>query len=191
MSSFEYLGILVSVVLGLALTRLITGLSVSMIRQRQVKTYWVQRAWTAGIWLYVLGIWWGMVSWDFLPQWTYTLFLFIMLYATILFLLADSLYPHSMTPGTDLKQYFYAQRKWFFGLLALGAIVDVPETLLKASMGLRPVPGAYPLFVGPWFIMAVIGYATDNQKVHSVLAIAWPALTLLYVAGAIPVLWRG
>lgn len=188
MTSFEYLGILVSVMLGLAITRLIAGLSVSMIRSREVKPYWVQRAWTAGIWLYVLGIWWGMVSWDDLRQWTFPLFLFIMLYATILYLLADSLYPHRMPPGTDLEEHFYAQRRWFFGLLALGAIVDVPETVLKQTMELRLVPGGYPLFVGLWFAAAVVGFSTDNRAVHSVLAIAWPALVLLYVAGAVPVL---
>ena len=190
MSSFEYLGILVSVVLGLAITRLTAGASQS-IKRDDVRIFWVQLAWTFGIWLYVLAIWWGMVSWDFLGEWPFPLFLFIMLYATLLYLLADALYPHRMPPGTDLEEHFYSHRRWFFGLLALGAVLDLPETMLKESMGLRPVPVLYYPFVAAWFGMAVVGLVSSNRTVHRVLAIAWPVMVLSYLGEALFVLFRG
>ncbi|MDH3427475.1 MAG: hypothetical protein OEM23_03485, partial [Gemmatimonadota bacterium] len=118
MSSFEYLGILVSVVLGLALARLTSNVSRSIKRKADYQPYWVQWVWTFNVWLLLLGVWWGMVSWDFLDGWTFFLFLFIMLYATLLFMLADALYPYDMVPGTDLKAHFFEHRRWFFGLFA-------------------------------------------------------------------------
>lgn len=190
MSSFEYLGILVSVVMGLALTRLTASASQS-IKRRDVKVFWVQLAWTFGIWLYVLAIWWGMVSWDFLDSWTFPLFLFIMLYATVLYLLADALYPHRMPPGTDLEAHFYDHRRWFFGLLAFAALVDTPETVLKETLGLRPVPDLYYPFVASWLGMALVGFVSSSRKVHGVLAVAWPIMVLSYLAGSLFFLFRG
>jgi hypothetical protein len=190
MSSFEYLGILVSVVLGLAITRLTAGTSQS-IKRSDVRLFWVQLSWTFGIWLYVLAIWWGMVSWDLLDEWTFPLFLFIMFYATVLYLLADALYPHRMPPGTDLEEHFYSHRRWFFGLLAVGGLVDIPETVLKETMGLREVPTAYFVFVGAWLLVAVAGFVSTNRKVHAVLAVGWPLMVLTYLTGSLYMLWQG
>jgi len=191
MSSFEYLAILVSVVLGLAIARLTAKLSQSIKRKTRVQSYWVQRVWTFNIWLYVLGIWWGMVSWDRLEEWTFFLFLFIMLYATVIFLLADALYPDDMAPGTNLEEYFFAHRRWFFGLLVLTALVDIPETMLKEILELRPAPDGYLGLVAFWLVTAAVGMLTENRKVHAVLAIAWPVVTLGYVSQALFMLWGG
>lgn len=190
MSSFEYLGILVSVVMGLALTRL-TASSAQSIKRKDIRVYWVQLVWTFSVWLYVLAIWWGMVSWDFLTDWTFPLFLFIMLYATLLYVLADALYPHRMPPNTDFEEHFYSHRRWFFGLLALGAVVDVPETILKESMGLRPVPEGYSLFIAGWLGIALVGFFSSNRRVHAALAIAWPVMVFSYLTSVVFFLFRG
>jgi len=190
-SSFEYLGILVSVVLGLALARLTSNVSRSIKRKADYQPYWVQWVWTFNVWLLLLGVWWGMVSWDFLDGWTFFLFLFIMLYATLLFMLADALYPYDMVPGTDLKAHFFEHRRWFFGLFALCSLIDIPETILKETFDLRPVPAAYPVLVSSWFVIAVVGMATSNPRVHAVLAIAWPVVFLAFVSQALLVMWGG
>jgi len=191
MTSFEYLAILVSVILGLAIARLTAKLSESIKRKADIRKYWVQRVWTFNIWLYILGIWWGMVSWDRLDDWTFFLFMFIMLYATVIYLLADALYPDDMSPGVNLEDYFFDHRRWFFGLLALTALVDVPETLLKEVLELRAAPVGYAWLVGFWLLVAATGMVTSNRKVHAVLVIAWPVVTLGYVSQALFMLWGG
>lgn len=189
MSSFEYLAILVSVVMGLAIARLTSSLSESIKRKKQVRRYWVQRVWTFNVWVYVLGVWWGMVSWDRLNDWTFFLFLYIMLYATVIYLLADALYPSDMDRSPDLEEYFFAHRRWFFGLLALTALVDIPETVLKQTFDLRAIPVAYPMLVCGWLLIAGVGFSTSKRRVHAVLVVAWPILTLAYIAQALNVLW--
>ena len=63
------------------------------------------------------------------------------------------------------------------------------EMLLRQTFGLRSISAAYPLFVGLWSVIAVLGMATSNRKVHGVLAIAWPVVTLTYVSQAVFRLW--
>jgi hypothetical protein len=57
---FEYLGVLIAVILGLSLTHLLRGLSRLIHMRRTVKPYWVQIVWTVNILIYVLAVWWGM-----------------------------------------------------------------------------------------------------------------------------------
>ncbi len=69
--------------------------------------------------------------------------------------------------------------------------MGVPETMLKETFGLRPVPVLYPLFVGLWLAIAITGMVTSNRMVHGMLAIAWTTLVLTYLSEAALVLWRG
>jgi hypothetical protein len=61
---FADLGVLISVVLGLALTHLLRGLSKLIQMRHSVKLYWMHIVWTINILLYVLGLWWGMYGWN-------------------------------------------------------------------------------------------------------------------------------
>ena len=69
MQAFEYLGVLVSVVIGLAMTHLVVGL-VQLIQSRQsVTAYWVHLVWVFNILYTLLGFWWFFYSWQSLPEW--------------------------------------------------------------------------------------------------------------------------
>jgi hypothetical protein len=67
---FEYLGVLIAVILGLSLTHLLRGLSKLIHMRRTVKPYWVQIVWTVNILIYVLAVWWGMFWWNKLQAWS-------------------------------------------------------------------------------------------------------------------------
>jgi hypothetical protein len=67
---FEYLGVLIAVILGLSLTHLLRGLSKLIHMRRTIKPYWVQIVWTVNILIYVLAVWWGMFWWNKLQAWS-------------------------------------------------------------------------------------------------------------------------
>jgi uncharacterized membrane protein len=67
---FEYLGVLIAVILGLSLTHLLRGLVKLIHMRRTIKPYWVQVVWTVNILLYVLAVWWGMFWWNRLESWS-------------------------------------------------------------------------------------------------------------------------
>ena len=181
MNSFEYLSVFIAVIMGLAVTRLLSGIGASLRHRKSIEGHWVHSLWALNILVYVISIWWALFAWNQLPDWNYFLFLFIVSYAIVLYLLSDALYPDRIRPGLDLKTHFIEHRGLFFGLLFIATVLDIPETVLKDVAGLRPVPVSYWVLHLVWFVVPPIGFLTTNPKVHGVLPAAWFLATVIYV----------
>ena len=181
MGVFEYIGVLVSVIMGLGITHLATGATKLIQHRDEVRFYLPHALWTVNVLVYILLIWWGMFWWSGHENWVAYEYLFISLYAIVLFFLAAMLYPWDMDRDINVRDYFFRNRVWFFGGMFLAWCLDIPETLIKASTDLRPVPQEYFLFVGLHLAMAAIGLVTRRHIVHLVLPILWFTLTVYYV----------
>jgi len=91
------------------------------------------------------------------------------------------LFPQEFAPDVDFDAYFYANRRWIFGIQTLVFLMDIPETVRKGVLHLRPVPVAYPVVITGFLLMSLVGLITANRRVHSVLCVAWLLLTLGYL----------
>jgi len=114
MGIFEYLGVLISVIMGLGITHLVIGASKLVQNRDQCKPYVPHSLWAIAILVYILIIWWSMYWWSNHTNWSAFEFLFITLYALTLFFLSALLFPHDMDRDIDLEVYFFKQRRWFF-----------------------------------------------------------------------------
>ncbi|HEY4771883.1 MAG TPA: hypothetical protein VIH50_02530 [Steroidobacteraceae bacterium] len=178
---FDYFGVLISVIMGLALIHLLRG-AVRLIQMRhEVRPYWVHIVWTINCAFYVLGIWWGMFWWRDLQDWTVGWFYFIATYAIALFLWAAMLYPVEYSRGFDFEEFFFDNRRWFFGIQTLVSLMDIPETLQKAALHLRPVPAQYVILAPTMVALSLTGLLTRNRHVHAVLCVAWFTLLVGYL----------
>lgn len=179
---FSYLGVLISVILGLALTHLLVGLSKMIQLRKSVKVYWVQLIWVTNVILYVLALWWGMFWWNKLQVWPIEEFLFIMAYSIVIFMLASLLFPWDFEAGLDCEQYFFANKSWFFGTYLIATLLDIPETLQKGVSHLRDVPSQYFVFIPVSLAILITGLISPTRRVHAVLGVAWLILILAYLA---------
>ena len=179
---FTYLGVLISVILGLALTHLLVGVSKMIQLRESVRVYWVQVVWTINVILYVLALWWGMFWWNKLQVWTIEEFLFIMAYSIVVFMLASLLFPWDFAAGLDLEQHFFANKAWFFGIFLTATLLDIPETLQKGVSHLRDVPRQYVIFIPISLGILITGLFSSNRRVHGALGIAWLILIVAYLA---------
>lgn len=178
---FEYLGVLIGVILGLSLTHLLRGLSKLIHMRRTIKPYWVQIVWTINILIMVLVIWWGMFWWTKLQNWSIEEFFFIAAYCTVLFMLSSMLYPPEFPSDLDFEEYFFANKSWFFGIQIAAFLLDIPETIAKGLTHLRDVPVQYTIYIPFILIINLVALRSDNRRVHGVLCMAWLAATLSYV----------
>ena len=181
MGIFEYLGVLISVIMGLGITHLATGAAKLIQHREDVRLYLPHALWTINVLLFILLIWWGMFWWSGHENWYAYEYLFITLYAIVLFFLASILYPWDMQGDIDVREHFFNNRLWFFGALFLAWCLDIPETVIKANADLRPVPQEYFWFVGIQLAIAATGLATRRHIVHLLLPILWFSLTVYYV----------
>ncbi len=178
---FDYFGVLISVIMGLALTHLLRGLGRLMQLRHEAQPYWVHIVWTVNALIYVLAIWWGMYWWKDLQDWSAAWFFFIAAYAIVLFMWAYMLFPQEFSPDVNFESYFYANRRWLFGIQTFMCLMDIPETLRKGAMHLRPTPAPYPLFIASLLLISVVGLVTSRRRVHAVLCVAWLVIVLCYM----------
>ncbi|NOS55283.1 MAG: hypothetical protein HOP37_03395, partial [Cyclobacteriaceae bacterium] len=90
---FEYVTVLVSIILGMGITRLISGLAAILQRWDNVKIYWPHLLLVPIVFVIQIQDWWvtyGMAS-D--RNWKLTTFLFIILYPVILYIIARVMFP--------------------------------------------------------------------------------------------------
>jgi hypothetical protein len=59
--------------------------------------------------------------------------------------------------------------------------MDIPETLRKAALNLRPVPDAYVILAPSMIAISLLGLFLKGRRVHAVLCLAWLILFVGYV----------
>lgn len=184
MSPFEYVMVLVSIVIGLGLTHILSGIGGAIHRLRgfgpEIRLDAVYLLWVAFVFLYLVSFWWWEFKLDRVEiDWTLGVYLFIIFYAVLLYLLAVVLVPRDMDGVADSWEYFLASRRWFFGLLALIFLVDIPDTFLKgADWGLRPL---YVAQVALFFLICAVGAASRRRSVQLLLVVVAHAVNLGYL----------
>src|ERR1044072_4415648 len=116
MDAFGYISVIFSVVIGLGLSHLQTGVVELFKARGRVRFYWVHLLLVALTFVGHIFLWWTMWNLRLLRDWNFFLFLLILLAAVLLYAVAAFLIPKG-EPGAslDLRKYFYENRSAFFG----------------------------------------------------------------------------
>ena len=133
MDMFEYVMVLVSIIVGLAITHLLQGLVEIAQRPKRMKIASIHLVWVIYMVITVAFWWWWQFKLQLLPVWTFQGYLFILGYAVILYILSTLLFPKVLDPELDLDAFFYDRRGWFFGFNALYFGVDLVDSRLKGA----------------------------------------------------------
>ncbi|MBT8080746.1 MAG: hypothetical protein KJO31_19345 [Gammaproteobacteria bacterium] len=181
MGVFEYIGVLISVIMGLGITHLATGATKLIQHRDEVRFYLPHMLWTANILVFILLIWWGMFSWSGHHTWHASEYLFITLYSITAFFLASMLYPWDMARDINVREYFFKNRVWFFGGLLVAWWIDIAASLVKADSGLRPIPQGYVGFICAQMLIPLIGIASRNHVIQIILPVIFLAFVVLLV----------
>ena len=173
---FPHIRIVMGMVIGLGVTRLLSGLARIVQHPGQYRLYPVHLAWVASVLLMLVHFWWWEFSLYALETWTFGKYLFIIFYAVTLFMLCAMLFPDSMLDYTSYEDFFYSRRAWFFGLLAATYLLDVIDTMLKGPEHFAHFGIEY-LFRTPVFVaLCIVAILVSDRRFH----IAFVAATLVY-----------
>ena len=183
---YVHVRILVSLVLGLGLTRLLTGISRFIQHPGQLRIYPIHMIWVMTIILTIMDFWW----WEFAlirQHWTFALFAFVLFYAFLFFLLASLLFPDEMKEYSGFEDYFFSRRRWFFGLLAVSLIADFIDTLAKGSDHLAALGVEYEVRIPVAIMACIVAAVTESRRFHLAFAAAYLAYTISWI---IRIYWR-
>jgi hypothetical protein len=176
---FEYLTVLISVVVGLSVTSFLTNI-VRIIHVRgDVTVSWVQLLWSIVILMWTVAFWWFTFVLAEETQWTFRLFIFLLTYSTFLFLLMALLFPEGVPSDHDYQAQFMRNRVWFFGVFLLFLCLDLLDYWIKLEKDVSIASSLqYAAFIGPMIVLSLIGLRTANLLFHTVFA-AYALLAVL------------
>jgi hypothetical protein len=76
MGAFEYLSVLISIILALGMTRVLGGVGEMLQAGSRRHIYWVHAIWIVNLFLYLVVAWWIFYRWRNQQPWTFFLFIF-------------------------------------------------------------------------------------------------------------------
>ncbi len=170
MSQFEYIFVLVSIVVGLALTRLLDGLSQSI--QKRVKEGGLDLAhlgFSVAVITLLIVVWWGMFRYADQPTWTFPKFLTLTIYVASFYALVAILYPTHRSTVPDFKEF----RTLFYVVMAANLALELLNTYMSGDLF---SPWYYMISTGHVLALSVLGIFIKRQQFDVIFS--WWFVTL-------------
>lgn len=174
MGLFEFLMVLVSIIIGLGIAEVLTGLARALRSSDSVQHYWVHSILVLAIFIAQLQQWWESWGLRDAPEWNFLALLLMLAGPVCLFLMAHLLFPERLE-GADLRAYYYGGMRPIWWLGAVGVV---------AATSFRPLIFGNPLLTADnatsflIFLGFILLFRSRRRVLHAVVV---PALLLLLI----------
>ncbi|HLY06774.1 MAG TPA: hypothetical protein VKR31_13610 [Rhizomicrobium sp.] len=170
MDAFSYLLVLVSIVVGLALTHLLAGLAAMVRARRRIAVYWPLAAQMALLFFLQVQMWWAFFGLHAIRSWSFPEFLVVLMQAVLVYLATAILVPDMHDAGRiDLKASYYRETRWYFGALFLAVLDSLAKNLVLTGRLQNGIDlAAHIVFLS----VCLGGMATRREWVHKTIAVA-------------------
>jgi hypothetical protein len=182
MDEFGYLSVLISIILGFAMTEALKGLATVIRHRDRVKPYWPAVVWALFSLIVDVQVWWACFDLRHQTRWSFAAFGVVLLQTVLLYLFAALVLPDpgevDEHGGADLKANYLAHRRWLFSaFLALLAV-----SLIKNLVVYQHLPRPEDLaFHGVFAALCLIGILSARDVVHKALAVIGMVGIALYI----------
>ena len=194
MDQFEYVMVLVSIIVGLGIAHVLLGIGGIIDRlarkDDRLELSLAHAAWLGSCFLWLVLFWW----WEYrlsttVADWTMGLYLFLTLYAVTIFLLQVVLIPRSWDGVFSLKEYFLQRRVWFYSLLGFATFMDTVDSYLLGGFQYILDTGYVGMGISIATIpMVIIGITATNIRVHNIMATIYFGWQILVSFGHLEIL---
>lgn len=179
MDQFSYLSVLLSIILGLAITQILKGLRGLVLARVRVRMYWLPVTWAVLVLIVAVQSWWAMFGLRHVENWTFLGFSFVLLQNVLLYLVAALVLPDFFGEAVDLRAHYFGHHRLFFGLFLLTALASLAKDLVLSGHLTAPVNLA---FHGGFLIIAASAMLTAREAWHRLLPFLTGLLFLAYIA---------
>ena len=179
MDAFSYLSVLLSIIIGLAVTQLLTGMRGQMLGRERVNGFWPTQVWAGVLLLVCTQTWWAMFDLRARPDWDFSAFAILLAQTIALYLLTGLVYPDfSPDRAVDLRAHYFAQRRHFFSLSLGSTALSLGRDLVLHHKLPDPMNLGFHLC---WAALAVGGLMIAREGYHKFLALLAAAMFVSYV----------
>ncbi len=164
MDAFNYLAVMLSIVLGLGLTQLFAGIGNLVQIRRRVKRFWLHTVWVLLLIVLHVHMWWSFWALRGVTHWTYATFVYVLVGPALLVIASHIIIPELLGERIDVQRHYFDTGPLFFGILAAAAVWAM---FLEPVMGLRSFFVPFRLFQ----TIAVVAFgscaASKNKYLHA------------------------
>lgn len=174
MTVFEYLSVAVSIVLSLAVVRLLSGLPHLAVAP---KRYWVHFGYVFLVALQIALVWWNMWAYHQVTDWIFPGFISILIVPSTVYFIASTLVPDAPESIESWRTYFFRIRRRFFI-----AYIFLFLCFFTNSWLLLELPVVHPqrILQASGIALCSVGASSSNSRVQAVLVST--ALVLVAIA---------
>lgn len=159
--------VLVSLIIGLGLAELLSGVAQTIRNKNAVNLYWVHSVFIVVIFLALLQAWWEIWGVRETPTWTF-IGLLIMLGGPIgLFLISHLVFPEQLA-GSDLKLFYYEKMNPVFWIAVFTVVISEMFRPIVLDSQLFALDSLSSFLLVPIFVSMT---QTKNQIFHSCMVV--------------------
>jgi hypothetical protein len=174
MAPFEYIIVLISIILGMGITEILSGIGAIISRWEKIKLYWPHSVLVLLVFIFHFQEWWVIFELRNYPSWRLPVFLFTTLYPVNLYILAKILFPIKWSnKGTDLKLFYYEHCRRIFMFIFSLAILSIIDNLFLHGI---PFSNQIPQIMLALICSVIIFSRSKREWLHHVV------IALLFVA---------
>ena len=181
MDAYGHLRILESLIIGLAITRVLSGLSRRLQDPVRTDRMNAQLVWSLVVLLGAIHFWWWEFALRFIINWNFWIYVFILAYASLFFLMSTLLYPDHIQEHADREIFFIRRRTAFFAIFALSFGFDLVDTAIKGREHLNELGSVYYARILLGTIIAIIAMKTGNSRKLMWLGLIWLGFDTIWI----------
>jgi hypothetical protein len=178
-SAFEYVSILVSIILGLGITQLLSSFSDLLYHYKEVKFYLPHTLWVLFILFLHVQDWFITYQLKDKTEWSLPELLFILLYPITLFIAVKMLLPaNESDKDTDMKVYYRSHYPVIFLIVGIAVLISILFNVYLLDKSWRQ---QWLLFVFLSTMIFISVKKVKNEFLHHVIAILIVAASVLSI----------
>lgn len=175
MSEFEVLSVLISIVIGLGLTNLLSGLGNAFHYRAHNKMDAVHIAWTVSVFFLLVLNWWVALLWRGFENWTFTVFFINIAWTISMYMMTIALYPSDLSRDTNYREVFEANRTWLLVTFIVMVILDFVVSLIRDGYVINPL---YSGYIVSLIVISVVGIVYKNRR-YDLISAWYVAISLV------------
>jgi hypothetical protein len=179
MDQFGFLSVLLSIIVGFAITQILFGFRGIVLSRVRIRMYWPTLVWAALLLLINVQSWWAMFGMRAIQHWTFPAFSVLLTQTIIQYMLAAIVFPDfSGDQAVDLHEHYWRHTRWFFGLLIFVLMVSLFKDLVVNE---RLTDLLNLLFHLIFMTMSAVAMLTTAEKYHKLFALFGMAIFVAYI----------
>lgn len=179
MDAFSYLSVLLSIILGLAITQVLQGYRAVLLSRSRVRLYVPSLIWSALLLIFSAQFWWASFGLTGRDDWTFGTFGIILLQTVLLYMMSAIVLPDVPHSGElDLRDHYYREVGPFFTISLAMLVVSIAKDWMLSGR----LPNATNLaFHGAFALMSITALSVRRTKVHEAIALGMVLFVVAYI----------